>query len=497
MKKTLISLMTTLFLFFITSPVCLAAGPAEATQKFNFYMFRNGFAGCTSAQIAAFITFAIILLFLIFRKKIVNRLNNSTASSMLNAFIIFFSVFGIACFALAVMTDGETWSALMHNEAGGRAVVTQFSDYIITIQDAGSQRFTGSAARFTPFSLFIYFIIAQFLPPKLVLTESLLAYNTILKNQTFMFLYLILVMMCLLLIYRMNRSILRRNGRNMRDELVVFLTIVSYPSIYCIELGNIVGFSLALSLFFILFHDAKHNVLRELSHIALAASAAISPLTILFVCILVKGKTKKSIINIAKIVVYTLILFFTPCIFTGFEAISLYISNFFSINPEAYNVANMSIANLLIFFGIDNIAVLQIVSIIMNISALAAIVILPETWQKLSAVVYIILNVFAVSDPMMLIFVCIPFVFLLAEEKHKATDWLYLLVFALLITPFPEWFYFDRAQFNAFTISMGIRDIRNANNLISLAAVQFMYIVIICQSIKQLTSKKQKTGSEK
>ena len=157
----------------------------------------------------------------------------------------------------------------------------------------------------------------------------------------------------------------------------------------------------------------------------------------------------------------------------------------------------MSIANLLIFFGIDNIAVLQIVSIIMNISALAAVVILPQTWQKLSAVVDIILNVFSVSDPMMLIFVFIPFVFLLAEKKHKATDWLYLLVFALLITPFPEWFYFDRAQFNVFTISMGIKDIRNANNLISLAAVQFMYIVIICQSIKQLTSKKQKTGSEK
>ena len=493
MKKKLISLMTILSLFSASALSCSAAGTAASAQEFNFYMFRNSFAGCNSVQIAAFFTIAAVLIFFIFRKKIVNRLNNSTASSMLNAFIAFFSVFGIACLALAFASDGETWSGLMHYEADGRTTNTQFSDYIITIQDAGSKRFAASAARFTPFSLTIYHIIAQFLPAKMVLTESLLAYQTILRNQTFMFLYLILVMLCIVLIYRMNRAILRRNGLNMRDELVVFLTVVSYPTIYCVELGNIVGFSIALSLFFILYHDAKQTVLREVSHIALAVSAAITPLTILFVCLFVKDNTKKAFINIAKTVVYAVILFVTPCFFTGFDPLRIYIEYFFTINPESYLISNMSIANLLVFFGIDSIPVLHIVSAVMNIAALAAVVILPATWQKLSAVVYIILNVFSISDPMMLIFVFIPFVFLLAEKKHKATDWLYLLIFALLITPFPEWFWFDRAQFNIFTISMGIKDIRNANNLISLAAVQFMFIVIVCQSVKQLTSKKKST----
>lgn len=495
MKKKLISLMTILSLFFTSALSCSAAGVNASANEFNFYMFRNSFAGCTSVQIAAFFTIAVILIFLIFRKKIVNRLNNSSAASMLNAFIAFFSVFGIACLALAFASDGETWSGLMHYEADGRATNTQFSDYIITIQDAGSKRFAASAARFTPFSLTIYHIIAQFLPAKMVLTESLLAYQTILRNQTFMFLYLILVMLCIVLIYRMNRAVLRRNGLNMRDELIVFLTVVSYPTIYCVELGNIVGFSIALSLFFILYHDAKQTVLKELSHIALAVSAAITPLTILFVCLLVKGNTKKAVLNIIKIIVYALILFFTPCIFTGFDSLAIYVENLFSINPESYIISNMSIANLLIFFGIESVPVLQIVSVIMNITALAAVVILPKTWQKLSAVVYIILNIFAISDPMMLIFIFIPFVFLLAEKEHKATDWLYLLVFALLITPFPEWFWFDRAQFNIVTISMGIKDIRNANNLISLAAVQFMYVVILCQSIKQLCTKNRKTDT--
>lgn len=497
MKKILISLMTTLSLFFASSLGCSAAEIDAETRKFSFYMFRNSFAGCLSVQIAAVFTIAVIVLFLIFRKKLTKKLNNSSAASMLNAFIAFFSVFGIGCLALAFVSDGETWSALMHYDVNSRAFAPQFSDYIITIQDAGSQRFTDSAARFTPFSLLIYYIVAQFLPPRMVLSESLLIYNAILKNQTFMFLYLILVMLCIVLIYRMNRAVLRRNGLNMRDELVVFLTVVSYPTIYCVELGNIVGFSIALSLFFILYHDAQQKVLRELSHIALGVSAAITPLTILFVFLLVKGNTKKAITNIARIVIYGLILLITPCIFTGFDSLAIYIESFFSINAESYIISNMSIANLLIFFGIDSVPVLHIVSVIMNITALAAVVILPKTWQKLSAVVYIMLNIFSVSDPMMLIFIFIPFVFLLAEKEHKASDWLYLLVFALLITPFPEWFYFDRAQFNIFTISMGIRDIRNANNLISLAAVQFMYILILCQSVKQLKSKKSTADSAK
>lgn len=496
MKKKLLSLISTLSLFFISALPCRAmqilTDEASSAAKFSFYMFTNSLKSCVSVQIAAIAAVVVIVLFLIFRKKLVKRLSDSSASSMLNAFIVFFSVFGIGCLAMAFVSDGTTWSGLMHYEEDTRTLYTQFSDYILMIQNAGSQRFTGSAADFTPLSLLIYFTLAQFLPAKLVLSESLISYPTILRNQPFMYLYLLLVIMCIVLIYRMNRSVLRRNGLNMRDELVVFLTVVSYPTMYCVELGNIVGFSLALSLFFIIYHDAKQKVFRELSHIAMGISAAITPLTILFVLILLDGKKKKAVSEMIKIMLYAIILFVTPCIFTGFDCLAIYAKSFFSIPADSYLISNMSIANLLIFFGIDNQILLQIVSVLMNLIAVAAIIILPKTWQKMSAAVYIMLNVFSVSDPMMLIFVFIPFVFLLAEKTHKATDWLYLLVFALLITPFPEWFYFDRAQFNIFTLSLGIRDIRNANNLISLAAAQSLFVLIFSQTISKLKHKKQK-----
>lgn len=492
MKKKILFLISVLSLFFASAIPCHAMQVISNESQFSFYMFTNSIKGCTSVQIAAILFLIVIVLFSVFRKKLVKMLKNSSTSSMLNAFIVFFSVFGIGCLVMAFISDGTTWSGLMHYDTNSESIYTQFSDYILTIQDSGAQRFAEKADAFTPLSLLIYFTLAQFLPTKLVLSESMLSYASILRNQTFMFLYLILVMICIVLIYRMNRYILRRNGLNMRDELVVFLTVVSYPTMYCVELGNIVGFSLALSLFFIIYHDAKQKVFRELSHIAMGISAAITPLTILFVLILIDEKKKKAVIDILKIVLYSAILFITPCIFTGFDCLTIYAKNFFSISADAYQISNMSIANLLIFFGIDNQVLLQVISVLMNIIAVAAIILLPKTWQKMSAAVYIILNVFSISSPMMLIFIFIPFVFLLAEKTHKASDWLYLLVFALLITPFPEWFYFDRAQFNIFTLSLGIRDIRNANNLISLAATQGLFALICCQTISTLKCRRQK-----
>lgn len=503
MKKKILSLISVLSLLFGSALTCsaqeiLASGAADSS-RFNFYMISNSFKNCTSAQVAAIFAAAVILLTIIFRKKLVKKLNNSSSSAMINAFIVFFSVFGIACLALGFASEGETWSALMHIEESKRAIYTHFDDYILTIQSTGRQDFLECAGQFTPFGQLLYFTIAQFLPTKLVLSDSLLSYAIILKNQTFMFLYLILVMFCITLVYRMNRSVLRRNSLNMRDEIVAFMTVVSYPTMYCVELGNINAICIALALFFAVYYNSEQKIIRELSHLTMGISAAIMPSTILFSLLLFNKENKKSsLINIAKIAGYALILFTAPCVLTGFDCMRVYMQNFLAINADSFVLSNMSISNLLLFLGVENKPVLHIVSIAMNIVAAAAIVILPKTWQKLSAAVYIMLNIFAFSSPVSLVLVFIPLMFLLAEKTHKTTDWIYLLVFALMVTPFPEWFYFDRSDFNMFTLSFGIREIYNANNLISLAAVQGLFLIFTCQAVKQLAScKKSKTAAEK
>lgn len=490
MKKKILSITTIFSLFLLSAVPCSAAGISANNDPIDFAAAWECFRVLTSAQIALAFTVVVLILFFVFRKKLSKKLDNSSSASMMNAFLGFFSIFGIGCFIMAVISDGDTWSHLMYYNPNSEYAITQFSDYILSVQHAGKQDFAGIADRFSPLGIIIYYIIAQFLPPNLVFSETILHYIKILRNQTFMYLYLILVMMCLLLIYKMNRAVLRRNGLKVRDELVAFLAIVSYPTMYCVEQGNVAGIGVTLTLLFTLFYDSKNQILRELSHLALAFSAALNPVMILFIALLFINKKKRTKKDIVKIILYTVISYIIPSFVVGFDSLSIYMQSLFTVSKDIFAASNMSIANLLVFFGVNNIVVLNIVAIAMNIIAVACAFILPSAWQKMTALIYVVLNIYSFSNPVNLIFIFIPLVFLLSEKTHKASDWLYLLAFALLVTPFPEWFWFELSEFNHFMIMFNIKNIRNANNLISLASVQTLFFLTVSSAIKVLRNRK-------
>lgn len=488
MKKKILLLITTSFLLFATTITAFAKELSESANN-GFINILKSFAGSSAAITGATVFVAVLLFFVFFRKKLTNRLNDSTASLLTNMFILFFAINGIACLAMAFATDGETWSNLMHVNPSPTRKIAQFEDYILNLQYSGSQSFHKNAETLTPFSQIIYLILAQFLPSKHIFNSLIVTYPVILRNQTFMYLYLLLTMVAIVLLYRLNRSVLRNNHLNMRDEVVSFLLVVSYPTIYCVEKGNIALFSLVLVLTFIIYHNANKHLIKELCYIALAVSAAITPYTIIFALLLLKEKNKKAILNIARTILYFLIISISPAVFTGFSNLLTYIKTFVSVSANNFVPGNMSIANLLLFFGISNSFVIYTVMILTGIIAIIAMIKLPEMWQKTAAAVYIILNIFSVSDAVAAIFVFIPFVFLLAQKEHKAADWLYMLSFACLITPFPEWFRFDSEKFNLFLESLGIVNIRNANNLIALAATQFILFMLLSQLIPILKKK--------
>ncbi len=496
MKKKILTLTTVFSAFLFSAIPCSAKGVLseisnQTAKQFNFETAWAAFTACTSAQLALAFTVVCLILFFIFRKKLYKKLDNSSAASMMNAFLVFFSFFGICCFSMAIISDGVTWSHLMFFKPDSEYATTQFSDYILSVQHAGKGDFLTLADRFSPMGILLYNIIAQFLPPKLVLAESILHYVSILRNQTFMYLYLILVMMCLVIIYKMNRSVLRRNGLKVRDELVAFLAVVSYPAMYCVEQGNIAGIGVVLTLFFTIFYNSENQILRELAHLTLAFSAALNPIMILFIPVFFTEKKKSTRKDIIKILCYTLISYIIPAFVTGFDCLFVYLQSLFTVAKDTFVPANMSIANLLVFFGVNDIIILNIVSITMNIIAVICAFVLPASWQKMTAVIYIVLNIYSFSTPINLIFVFIPLIFLLSENTHKATDWLYLLVFALLVTPFPEWFWFELSEFNHFMLQFNIKNIRNANNLISLASVQSLFILIVYTALRNLKNKKK------
>lgn len=474
---------------FLSLSVCAAAEGGYDYTTDTGTTVLSAFAESKSA-LAAGIVFAVILaLVLIFCKKLKKKLTGSTAKQMTAAFIIFFSVCGIACLALALATDGESWLDMMHDTMLGPYSMTQFSDYVETARNAGAGFFYKSAERFSPMALFICFIIAQFLPSDMILSESSISYTLMLKNQTVMLLYLFLVLFSIVLLYRMNRVVLRRNGLRAQNELIAFLAVVSYPSIYCIELGNIAGLSVVLVMFFILFRDSEKRLFRELSLVAIGFSAAITPYTILFALLLLKDRSKNSIIPFVKAAGYFVVLFILPAFFTGFGNMLEYIKSFLSVSTDGYTAGNMSVANLLVFFGVKSKAVLYTVMILTELIAAVCVFVLPSSWQKCAAAAYIILNFYGISEPTLLIFVFIPLVFLLSKESHKASDWLYLTAFSFLVTPIPAWYYFDKKYFALFLEELNLEYIPAANNLFSLAATQMIFILIVSQATAAIIKK--------
>lgn len=491
-KKILFLVITTATIFSsaITGFAESVTNPQVVQNGFSFKFMFKSFFESDSAVIVAAAVLVLFLLLLIFRKKLKRKLDNTTASQLINTFILFFSVSGIACLAMAFATDGETWSNLMHTNTETNLILTQFEDYILNLQSAGSRQFYETATTNTPFSHLVYFILAQFLPTNLLFSNPAVIYAQILKDQTFMYLYLILVMFCVVLLYRMNRSVLRNNGLNMRDEVVAFLFAVSYPAIFCIEKGNITSFSIVLVMIFITLRGSEKSLLKELSLLAIAVSAAITPYTLIFALLLFDEKGKQAVLKFARTVLYFLILFITPAVFTGFGNLLTYTKAFLDVSAKGFIPGNMSIVNLLHFFGISNTIVIYAIILLTDAIAVLAMMMLPNMWQKTAAATYIILNVFAFSDASAAMFVFIPLVFLFAEKEHKASGWVYMLTFALLITPFPEWFRADINRFSIFLTSFGISDIQNANNLISTAATQFILIILFYQIIRKMKSKK-------
>ncbi len=502
MKKHLLIFLSATAIFFSSAITGFACEISEAASQFATPGFKDifsAFLASPSAITAGVIFVATMIFAAVFGKKISAKLENTTAKSMTTVFIIFFSVFGIAALAMGFATEGETWSNLMNQESSSHFPLSQFEDYILNVKYAGRQHFYLAAEKNSPFALLMFYLLAQFLPPQYIYSDSFADSIKILRNQTFMFMYLILVLCIVFLTYKMNRYVLRRNNLNIRDELISFLLVVSYPAIFCIEKGNFSAISLMLSMLFILFCKSEKKLFRELSLVAIAVSAAITPYTLIFAVLLLIDSTeiKKSLINFAKPVGYFVILFIAPAFFTGFGNALTFVKAFLNVNADGFITGNMSIVNLLHFFGITNSVIVYAVFILTEAIAVLAMFILPSMWQKTAAATYAMLNIFSVSTTVSAIFIFIPLIFLLAEKKHTAKDWVYMFTFAFIVTPFPEWFLYDSARFNAFLATMNV-SVNNANDLIALAALQFLMVVMLSQTISIFKKNKAlKTVSEK
>ncbi len=494
MKKKILFLASLLCTLSLTS-VTVYAAEVDASVCKSWSNFFDYFFNCPTAVVVAVVSLVVLLALIIFAKPIAKKLNYTSGTQMINAFIVIFAVCGIGCFVMTLISDGVTWAHLLRSNVTSTGQTYHFYDYLDALRDSGRMDFTDSAAKLTPMSMLIFYIIAQFMPNKYIESKSLVDIIAMTKHQSFVYCYLIILLFLIALIYRLNRNVLRRNDKiRFRAEIIAFLLIFSYPAMYCIKMGNIVGMCLTLLMFFIVFKEHEKNYMRELSLIALALSAAIKPVTLLFVIILV-AKEKEAIARTIRTVIYSIVLFIAPAFFTGFESLGIYLKNMFVVIDEV-TVDNIAVSSFFRFADIQNDVPMYIICAIFYIVAIACIFILPSVWQKSAAAVYCIINISPQDSTLCTILLFIPLILLLAEKKHKTVDWIYFAIISLLVVPIPEWFYFDRENFLAVIECLSIFDLHNANEIIAPFAVMFLFILIVADSITTLVKKKNKLPIE-
>ncbi len=497
MKKKLIFFISSIFFaFFASFPVSAESAISEDLPKDYKFSLANAveaFINCDSAIVGAVIFLIVLILLIVFRKKLAEKLEGSSSGSMLGVFMALFSFCGIFCLVLALMTDGKSWSGMMHIDNSGEYIFTQFSDYIGNMRRTSMGEFSKSASRFSPFALIVYLALAQFVPSGLVNSDLSLTYIVMMRNQSVMLLYLFLVLFTAVSVYKMNRTVLGKNGLVLKNDIVAIMAVFSYPVIYCIELGNLTGFSFALALFFVLFANSEKRALRETALVLLGVSAAITPYTLIFALLLFfdESSRKRQITDAVKTAVYFSVLFFIPAVFTGFGNAFTYVKTLVSIPSDVYASGNTSIANLLIFFGIKNQFILYIITALTDAMALLCLIFLKSKRLKATAAVYIILNIFGVNEPQVYMFILIPLMMLFSEKTHTAKDWLYLLSFSLLVLPIPTWYFFEERNFTYFLNAFGLDYTPAANGLFALAAVQLMLIIMCSQLVTQMKNRKQ------
>lgn len=498
MKKSRFSLVLSLLILPLFAFNAFAEGSQETSSEGNALKFSEifkTFIDCKSAYISLAVFFIAFIFLIVFRKKIYKSLSSGNKDKMSGVFLIAFGLMSGVCLVFALITDGKSWSRTFHQIDNFPFPISQFSDYLAGVHLASTSQFSELSKYFSPFAIMIYLFLSKFMPADIVKSYNVIVESSMIRNQSIMFLYLLVVLFTCASIYKINQNILLETRRDYIKEILLIVLFLSFPSVYCIELGNIAGVSLALCSLYILLYCFGKKKQREFALVALGAAAAITPSTIIFALLMFDGsKTKKRIFDTLRAILYCAILSFSSSFVIGSWNALSYFKFYFTITPDFAELGNTSVANLFVFLGVKNTAILWLMTLVTTLIALMCMIVLKKPWMKALAGLYIMLNFFEFSSPELLIFATVPLILLLREKKHEPIDWVALLDLSFIIIPIPAWYYFDENKFSAFLSSLNLDYTVCANNLFSLAAVQAALIILITEMAREL---KERTKTAK
>ena len=435
----------------------------------------------------AVIFFAVIaaaVLAIIFHKKLNSYLEKKNPKQKASAFILFFSVCGVICLILAIITEGETWSNMMHLDQAN--MFRQFRNYFYNAHESQLRRFSELYDSYSPMSILIYFIFGQFIPDKYFVDDDLNNYLLMIKNAPSVMTYMVIVISCAVLCYYIFQKKIRENGARYHDDIIQIILFFSFPVMYVIELGDVTALSFVMTAVFVLYRNSEKKGLRIISDILIAFAGAISVFPLIFAFMLLFDDARKNYKRFFGTVILCALLFGLPSIFTGVHGMFTYLKSLLGVNYMT-TVGNASMANLLKCLGVEDTGILYIAFALSDVLAFFAMIILKEDWEKTAAASYIVINAMSHSYAIECIYLLIPFFLLMSKKFSKGRDWAYLTVITLAITPIPEWYHFSAVKMGHIASALNLFDFYGANNITYPISAAVMFIMLVISSIREFS----------
>ncbi len=466
--------------------------------------------------------------------KLTKKVRITTSKDLSIFFIVFFIASFFVCAVLAAASGGDSWKAMLFHNG---SYTDMYMDFFNSIRDAGADDvYTARNNIYPPLGLLIFKILGFLVDENLV---DLPNKNRVLlqNDQRAMMIYILFA--CILILSMstvINSYVNRLKWENNRKQatyhtLISFLMIVSYPVMYCIERGNIIIVSMIFTMFFVFFKDSENKLIKECSYIALAIAAGIKIYPAIFGLMLLFEKKYK---DAARLVVYGVIAVILPFVFfiqpeaasvaASSQPLLASVSNAnilaadgnsssilniienllsFATKKSRLNFSSVSIQNFIFLFDAKNTTLANIAMFVTEGIAFAALFFVKKKWQQVFLLTYLMLNIPSASSSYALTFLIIPFMMFLYDdkgngyscEKRPEIDWVYILCFALLLTPLPVLWYYHQDVAKEIFNSFGIAYQSKINQIVAGFVYQYMTALVVIEifskKVKEIKSKKK------
>ena len=348
-----------------------------------------------------------------------------------------------------------------------------FMDYFNSVWDTFGRRPYDNGVIYPPLCYVIYFLCSRFILIEHVSVGRISP--DFYRESMFSFLIYSLIII-LILIYSIYKL---KKGNIQEKRLFCLLILFSLPFLFAFERANIVIVSFIFLLIFINFKDSENKILKEIALISLAASAAIKIYPAIFGLLLIKEEKWKELI---RVIIYGLILFFIPFIFFGgSEACVSFIKNL--INTTGQVVENTDINKLNFSALFDFISkslnisdskfelISKIFCYILVIISCISSLITKKQWKCILLLTLLMIGIPGISYTYAAIFLIIPIIMYLDDCNKTKFDYIYLLLFLLIMFPNPLAL-LEKRDFDYFNIHI------SWNSIIIIFSVMIMTITL-------------------